>query len=65
MGWSSKVGQGIVYIVLQIAEKQAKLEADWSAGWGVLVIRKREGIEGWGRGRRVLDGIGRDMGGMG
>ena len=65
MGWSSKVGQGIVYIVLQIAEKQAKLEADWSAGGRVLVTRKREGVEGWGGERNVLEGIGGSMGGMG
>ena len=42
---------------MQIAEKQVKLEADWSAGGRVLVTRKREGIEGWGGERNVLEGI--------
>ncbi len=43
----SMVWYGMVYIVLQIAERQARQEADWSAGWGVLVIRKREGAGGY------------------
>ena len=29
----SMVWYGMVYIVLQIAERQARQEADWSAGW--------------------------------
>ena len=47
----------MVYIVLQIAEKQARQEADWSGGGRVLVVRKREGIEGQGRSRMGLEGI--------
>ena len=43
---------------MQIAEKQARLDCDWAGGWWVLVIRKREGIEGQGGERNVLDGIG-------